>query len=111
MDRYRRTRRPLAAVLLVLLLASLGGGASLAATSAPKKAPAEAPSEPIDINRASAEELTRIPGIGEAMARRIIDFRDKEGPFRRVEDLMKVKGIGEKSFQKLKAYVKVGKGG
>ena len=68
-----------------------------------------APSEPIDINRATENELTRLPGIGEATAKRIIAFRDEHGPFERAEDLMKVKGIGEKTFQKLKPHVKVTK--
>jgi competence protein ComEA len=63
----------------------------------------------IDINKASAEQLTRIPGIGKVMAERIILFREEHGPFRRVEDLLKIKGIGEKSLQKLRPYVKVDK--
>ena len=61
----------------------------------------------VDLNRASEEELMRVPGIGEIMAGRIVAFRDEHGPFKRVEDLMKIKGIGEKSFQKLSAHVKV----
>ena len=63
----------------------------------------------IDINRASAEQLTVIPGIGKVMAERIVQFREQHGPFKRVEDLLKIKGIGEKSFQKILPYVKVGK--
>ena len=51
--------------------------------------------------------MMTIPGIGKTMADRIVAFRDEHGPFKRVEDLMKIKGIGEKSFQKLSAYVKV----
>ena len=50
-----------------------------------------------------------IPGIGEVTAQRIVEFREKHGPFGRVEDLLKVKGIGEKSFEKLRPYVKVAK--
>jgi competence protein ComEA len=67
--------------------------------------------EPIDINKAGAGELMTIPGIGKVMAQRIIDFRKEHGPFNRVEDLLKVKGIGEKSLDKLRPYVKVGKKG
>lgn len=67
------------------------------------------PAQPIDINSATPEQLTEIPGIGTAIAQRIVEFREKEGPFRKVEDLMKVRGIGEKSFQKIRPYVKVGK--
>ena len=58
----------------------------------------------------SPEDLfTTVPGIGEVTAARIVQWRDEHGPFRRAEDLMKVKGIGEKSFDKLRPYVKVGK--
>jgi len=64
---------------------------------------------PVDLNQATAQELTTLPGIGEAMAKRILDFREANGPFKRVEDLMKIKGIGEKSFEKLRPHVRVGK--
>ncbi len=63
----------------------------------------------IDLNRATAEELTRLPGVGEVIAKRIVEFREKHGPFERVEDLMKVKGIGEKSLEKIRPHVRVGK--
>ncbi|MEW5806327.1 MAG: helix-hairpin-helix domain-containing protein [Acidobacteriota bacterium] len=63
----------------------------------------------ININTASVEELIKLPGIGQALAKRIVDFRSENGPFKRVEDLMKVKGIGEKNFQKLKDLITVGK--
>ncbi|NIP98512.1 MAG: helix-hairpin-helix domain-containing protein, partial [Akkermansiaceae bacterium] len=61
----------------------------------------------LDLNRATVQELISLPGIGEATAKRIVEFREQHGPFQRVEDLMKVKGIGEKSFQKLRPLVKV----
>ena len=69
-----------------------------------------APSAPVDINKATVDELTTLPGIGATMARRIVAFREEHGPFRRVEDLLKVKGIGEKSFEKLRPHVKVSRG-
>ena len=46
---------------------------------------------------------------GPSLAKRIVDFRDRQGPFERLEHLMRVKGIGEKSFDKLKPYLTVGK--
>lgn len=49
----------------------------------------------LDLNRASAAELVRLPGIGEVLAARIIEYRDEHGPFRRVADLAEVEGIGE----------------
>ena len=66
-------------------------------------------SDPVDLNRATVSELTRLPGVGEAIAKRIVDFREQHGPFKRVEDLMKVKGIGEKSLEKIRPHVRVGK--
>ena len=53
----------------------------------------------ININKAGAEELKKLPRIGEKMAQRIIEYREKNGKFKRIEDIMKVKGIGEKTFK------------
>lgn len=57
---------------------------------------------PININKASQKELERIPGIGEVIASRIIDYRNQYGEFKAPEDLRKVKGIGEKKLQAIK---------
>ena len=59
-------------------------------------------SGPVNINTASAEELDTLPGIGPAMAQRIIEFRETEGAFTSIEDIKKVKGIGEAKFEKMK---------
>lgn len=61
-----------------------------------------APSGPINLNLASREELDTLPGIGPALADRIIEYRQKVGPFQRPEDLKKVSGIGDKVFENLK---------
>jgi competence protein ComEA len=74
-----------------------------------KKAPQATPDAPVDLNTATLKALITVPGIGEVMAERIVAWREEHGPFRRVEDLMKVKGVGEKTFEKLRPYVKVGK--
>lgn len=66
--------------------------------------------ELININTASAEELQTLPGIGPSISKRIVAFREENGPYKRIEDLMKVKGIGEKSFQKIRHLITVGKG-
>lgn len=59
----------------------------------------------VDINKASAADLVAVPGIGKALAQRIVDFREKNGPFREVDDLLKIQGIGEKSLEKLRPYL------
>lgn len=61
----------------------------------------------VNINTASATELETLPGIGPALAERIVEYRNQHGPFRTVRDLMKVTGIGEKKFAALEDYVTV----
>jgi comEA protein len=63
----------------------------------------EAP--PVSINEASREELERLPGIGPALAARIVEHRERHGRFRRAEHLMLVRGIGERRFLRLRPYV------
>ena len=65
-------------------------------------------SKKININTASVEELQKLPRIGAKMAQRIVDFRKEHGRFNKIEDLMKVKGIGESVFSKLKNLITVG---
>ena len=59
---------------------------------------------PIDINRADAEQLTALPGIGEVLAQRIVDYREANGPFRCLDELCDVEGIGEKRVENLQDY-------
>ncbi len=61
----------------------------------------------VNINTASAADLERLPGIGAKVAARIVEYRQKNGPFKKIEELMNVRGIGEKSFLKLKANIAV----
>jgi comEA protein len=64
-------------------------------------------SAPINLNSATQADLEKLPGIGAATAKAIIEYRQKNGGFKKVEELMNVKGIGEKSFLKLKTLVTV----
>jgi competence protein ComEA len=75
---------------------------------AQQAAPAASVSKPaINLNTATVDQLETLPGIGQKTAERIIEYRTRSGGFKRIEDLMNVKGIGEKSFLKLKPLVVV----
>jgi competence protein ComEA len=63
---------------------------------------------PIDLNRASAMELDQLPGVGPVLAGRIVEYRRLHGPFRAVEELLAVRGVGPKSFDRLRDRVSVG---
>lgn len=67
--------------------------------------------ERIDINIAPAGDLERLPGIGPARARDIVAYRESVGPFQQPESIMKVSGIGEKTYAKIADYITVGEGG
>jgi competence protein ComEA len=99
----------------ILMAAIFGIAVSAAAASAQNrattpKAAATATATataPVNLNTATAEQLATIPGVGLKMAERIIDYRQKNGGFKKVEDLMNVSGVGEKSFLKMKPLITV----
>ena len=61
----------------------------------------------LNINTAAAEELTALPGIGEELARRIVEYREEHGPYGNIEDIMKVSGIGEGKFKEIRERITV----
>jgi len=69
--------------------------------------PGHAPQRPINLNAATVTELMQLPRIGQKTAERIVAFRKQHGGFLRPEEVMNVKGIGDKSFAKLKPYLTV----
>ena len=63
--------------------------------------------EKVNINTASVEELTKLKGIGVKKAKAIVEFRKKNGRFKKPEDIMLVKGIGKKTYERLKPFITV----
>ncbi len=88
---------------------ALGLAAAIVVLSlAPAYAQAPASKARININTAPASELESLPRIGPKVAQRIVDFRTKNGNFKKVEEIMKVQGIGEKVFEQIKELITVG---
>jgi len=99
-------------MMIRMMMAAIAAIAlSAPALSAQSKAPAPKPAAtaaaPVNLNTATAEQLATIPGVGPRMAERIIDYRQKNGGFKKIEDLMNVSGVGEKSFLKMKPLITV----
>lgn len=59
----------------------------------------------ININTASKDVLMQLPGVGKSTAEKIIEYRETQGSFKRIEDIMKIKGIGQKKFDKMKEFI------
>ena len=99
-------------VLSLVVVSCLLGAFSSTSVAAQSKAAARTAAKPastaiVNLNTASASDLEGLPGIGAKTAARIVEYRQKNGPFKKIEELMNVKGIGEKAFLKLKSQVAV----
>ena len=97
--------RMIMAALLALTLGSVPLAAQESSRPAPR--PPDAATSPVNLNTATAAQLESLPGIGPAMAQRIVEYRQQSGGFKKIEELMNVRGIGEASFLKLKPLITV----
>ena len=75
--------------------------------SSPRAAAKPASTAVVNLNTASVADLEGLPGIGAKTAARILEYRQKNGPFKKIEELMNVRGVGEKNFLKLKPQITV----
>ena len=106
--------RALLMFLAVFAMAAIPAAAQQATVEKPAKPAAAAPAKPpaapatiVNLNTATQAQLESLPGLGAKVAERILEYREKNGKFKKIEDLMNVKGIGEKSFLKLKPLLTV----
>ena len=101
-------RTVLSIAAVVFLLGALPSAAAVGQTRTREQSASKPPlTTTVNINTASASDFEALPGIGAKTATRIIDYRQKNGPFKKVEELMNVRGIGEKNFLKLKPQLTV----
>jgi len=94
-------RRFVAAGLALAMAALLTAGPAMAAAK-------PAPAAKVNLNTATVDQLTTLPGVGAKLAARIVEYRQKSGRFGSAQELMNVRGIGEKNFQKIEAWLTVG---
>src|SRR5512144_2130347 len=85
---------------ILALIVCLGLALAPSAVMAQKTSPSQ--TEKVNLNTATSEQLQSLPGVGPALAKSIIDYRTKTGKFTKIEELLNVKGVGEKKFQQMK---------
>ena len=99
-----KLRRVVAATLALAVASILSTGVALAAAK-------PAPAGKVNINTATVEQLTTLPGVGPKLAARIVEHRQKAGAFKSTQELINVRGIGEKNFEKIQGYLTLGEPG
>lgn len=127
MQFFNFTPQETKALLFLLAALLVGSGITLYKRSHPQFAPeliieekrtgpepqgqSALPDEPVetklDINQATTAQLQLLPHIGPALSKRIVEYRETNGRFERIEDLMQVQGVGPKTFQKIREYIAV----
>ena len=88
--------------VLVLAAALVLFGAWTAEAQRATKPPVAASTEVINLNNATATQIASLPGIGLKTAELVVEYRQKNGPFKKIEEIMNVRGVGEKSFLRIK---------
>ena len=100
-------RQCLPALVIASLLAAAPQASVAQAPPHGASSKAAAATGVVNINTASAADLEALPGVGAKTAARIVEYRQKNGPFKKIEELMNVRGVGEKNFLKLKPQITV----
>ena len=102
-----RTTISIALIIICCAVAQPAALAGLQSNQASGTAPAAAGEERVELNTADKAALEALPGIGPRTAERIIEYRAKNGGFKKVEDLMNIRGIGERTFLRLRDLVRI----
>jgi competence protein ComEA len=105
MKKYKMILGPAILILTFAFFASLAFGQAPAKADITKTA-AQVASK-ININKATVEQLMELKGIGESYAKKIVEYREKNGPFKKIEDIQEVKGIGSKLFEAIKDQITI----
>jgi len=93
---------------IIIMIFALSTSLAVAQTAAKADAgKTTGTAEKVNINKATVEQLMEIKGIGQSYAERIVEYREKNGPFEKIEDIMNVKGIGEKKFEAIKGLITI----
>jgi competence ComEA-like helix-hairpin-helix protein len=98
MNKIIRIQRALRSLSILLML--FAASEARADTKTP-------PAHLIDLNTATAEQLRQVPGIGPSTAKAIVNFRQKSGPFRKIEDLLAIKGVSKARLEKMRPYLTI----